>query len=166
MELFFSAFAVVVSIVSLVISYISIREQRNASKSTAAYAYLATAETLLEHHPELFQLHNIDEKLLDECNVSHVELLYLMQSFVSSDLYHRVGQDKDVTLSDYRKNLLSNQKVQKVWKIIIRDRLISPSRFSNEVDKYIERQESLELGHGHRAPNNGMHPTADTKDVM
>src|SRR5215216_2820006 len=139
-EITFSTVALIISGIAVFYTYRSVKEQREASRSTAAYTYLAAAETLLEKYPELFELHNIDPKLSDECDVTPPELLYLMQSFVSSDLYHRLGKDRTVTLTDYRKNLLTNEKVQKVWKLIIRDNLLSPSPFSKKVDSFIKEQ--------------------------
>jgi len=139
-----SGVALVAAFWSAIVSNRAKREQRNAARNAAAYTYLANAEALLKDHGELFQLHNIDEQLLRDCNVTPVELLYLTQSFVSADLYHRIEDYKGIWLSDYRKNLLSNEKVRKVWTLIIRDKLISRSAFTDEVDRYIQRSIELE----------------------
>jgi hypothetical protein len=144
----FSFIAVIISIVSVVITYQSVKEQRRASKNSAAYTYLISAESMLERHPELFELHNIDQRMMDECGISPIELLYLMESFTSADLYHRIEGDKTVQLSEYRKILLSNPKVRTAWSKIIKHRLISDSPFSNEVDKFIAQQEHSQLNGG------------------
>jgi hypothetical protein len=139
-----SYIAIAISIFSLIFAWRSIKEQRRASKNSAAYTYLVSAESMMERHPDLFELHNINSEILEECEITPIELLYLMQSFTSADLYHRIERDKKVQLSDYRKNLLSNPKVQKAWSAIIRHKLVSDSLFSIEVDKFIEQHKSIQ----------------------
>lgn len=138
-----SLVALAISLISAYVAYQAKREQRNASRNSAAYTYMAMAERLLESHPELYQLHNIDQAMIDRCGVTPAALLYLTQSFVSADLYHRIENYEGVWLSEYRKNLLSNEKVQQVWESIIDGRLISPSPFTAEVNRCISEVKKL-----------------------
>jgi len=86
----------------------------------------------------LLKLHNIDKKLLEKCAISSEELIYLIQSSNATELYYQISGQKKIALTQYCKNLISNKKVQKAWKEIIKGKLLTESNFTDAVDKYIE----------------------------
>ena len=48
--------------------------------------------------------------MLDALGITEHEFVYLMQSFNASELYYQIAESKTITLSQYRKTLLSNPK--------------------------------------------------------
>ena len=90
---------------------------------------------------------------MKECEVTHTELLYLIESFSAGDLFHRIDSGKSITLGYYRENLLGNKKVQKVWEKIIKRRFLSDSPFSKAVDNFIAQKN---LNEHNAAPNKSM----------
>jgi hypothetical protein len=135
--LILSVVSLSVAIISAVIAYVSVREQRHLTTNVASYGHLAAVEMLLEKNPELLTLHGIDTFKLDAAEVSPVELVYLAQSFSASDLFHRLNGDKRVQLTSYRMNLLRHPKVQTAWKAFIRERFVSSGPFSDAVDRFV-----------------------------
>lgn len=151
MEIVISLGAAVVSLVSAYIAYRSMGEQKRITKLAASYPYLASAEMLMEKYGDLLELHGVHQSLLDDCKISRIELLYLIESFSAADLYHRIDTGRKVSLSAYRENLLSNVKVQEAWSKIIKGRFLSESSFSKEVDKFIETKRTLQKASEKRA---------------
>lgn len=136
-----------IAIFSLRVSQRSLKEQRHVTKYMAAYTYLASAEAMFSDRPDLMRLHGLELKVLEELEVSTEEVIYLINSFTSAELYHRIEGDWPAELTMYRKNLLDSPTVQKVWEQIIRGRFISDGPFSCAVDDYLVlRKNRLEAG--------------------
>jgi len=130
--------ALIISVASAVIARIALKEQIRVSQLTANYSAVASADASLFNNKDLLELHNINEELLEESGVTHVELLYLADSFQAAELYYRIENNKSVVLNQYRQNQLRNEKVQKAWKGIIRGRFSSYAPFTEAIDKFIE----------------------------
>jgi len=133
--------ALVVSLASAVIAKIALKEQIRVSQLTANYTAVVTADALLFNHKELLSLYNITDELLEKSGVTHIELLYLADSFQAAELYHRIDSNKPVILGKYRENLLRNEKVQKAWKNIIRDKFSSHLPFAEAVSDFIDSEQ-------------------------
>lgn len=73
--------------------------------------------------------------------IKPVELLYLAKSFHAAELYYRIDGKKPVVISEYRKNLLRNDKVRKALKGFIRNRFAHYAPFIETVDEFIDAEE-------------------------
>lgn len=126
-----------IALISARISWRNLKEQKRVTKYAAAYTYLSAAEAMFRESPELMRLHGLDLEVLEELRVSKEEVVYLINSFTGADLYHRIEGNWPAELTTYRKNLLDNPTVQKVWEKIIRKRFVSEGTFSDAVDEYL-----------------------------
>ena len=50
--------------------------------------------------------------------------------------------NKNIELTQYRKNMLQNEKVRIIWKKILMDKMLDEGPFVNAVDDYIEQIET------------------------
>ena len=141
-SLIISGISLVVAIVSATLAYVSVREQQRLSTNITSFSQLASAELLMEKNSDLLKLHNVDPQVLLDNEVTPSELVYVVQSFSAAEFYHRLGRDSVVTLTDYRKNLLKNHKVQMIWKKFVQGRFVACGPFSEAVDDFISNQRS------------------------
>lgn len=135
--------ALIVSVVSAIIAKIALKEQVRVLQLTANYSAIATADALLFNHKELLNLYDVNDELLNECGVTHIELLYLADSFQAAELYYRIDNSNPVILTKYRENFLRNEKIQKAWQKIIRDKFSSYQPFADAVDKFIKSEQTI-----------------------
>lgn len=136
-----SVISLVVAFASAVIAYLSVREQRRLTTNVTSFTQIAALEMLLEKNPQLLLLHNVDPKALEADGIEMVELVYLAQSFAAADFYHRLAGERPVVLTEYRRNMLKNAKVQRVWEHYIRGRFISAGPYTEAVDMYIREMQ-------------------------
>jgi len=107
------------------------------------YLFVAQTEMLMIQNPELLELHNIDEKLLEKHNISPKEVVYLAQSFSAGQLFYLIpGVNKNIELTQYRKNMLQNEKVRIIWKKILMDKMLDEGVFIKAVNDYINQIEN------------------------
>lgn len=111
--------ALLISAGATVIAGLALKEQVRITRITANYSAITTADSLLVKHPELLDLYGIDRELMEKHGVQAIEVLYLAESFHAAELYHRIQNSKSIYLSDYRKNMLRNEKVRKAWEHFI-----------------------------------------------
>ena len=127
----------IIAILAAFIALISLIENRRIAKFTENYSLINQAESVMLEHHELLKLHNITEDMLKECDATPEEVIYLCLSINSSNVSSRI--QKKAILSEYRKNMFTNEKVISIWKKIVRGRLASQdSPFAIALDKYIK----------------------------
>ena len=76
--------------------------------------------------------------------------MYLAESFAASAFYHRLAGDSKVELTEYRKNLVRNPKVQKVWHSLLRGKFAAPGPFSEAVDHFIQELPDQGMSASHK----------------
>jgi hypothetical protein len=135
-----ASLAVLISVLSAYLSRRALDAQISISKNTAFFTQKAAAEEYLALHPELLELHGIEPQMLNELEITEHEFVYLMQSFNAAELYYQIAESKTITLSQYRKTLLSNPKVKIAWQKLIRGKLLTESTFTKAVDAYYDSQ--------------------------
>jgi len=131
-----ASMAVLISVLSAFLARQALDAQLTISKNTAFFTQKAAAEGYLAQHPELLELHGIEPRLLDDLEITEHEFVYLMQSFNAGELYYQISGSKTITLSQYRKTLLSNPKVKVAWEKLIRGKLLTESAFTKAVDAF------------------------------
>ena len=136
LETILASLAVVISVVSAYLSRRALDAQISISKNTAFFTQKAAAEEYLALHPELLELHGIEPRMLDALGITEHEFVYLMQSFNAAELYYQIAESRTITLSQYRKTLLSNPKVKLAWQNLIRGKLLTESAFTKTVDSF------------------------------
>jgi len=131
-----AALAVLISVLSAYLSRRALDAQISISKNTSFFTQKAATETYLAQHPELLKLHGIEPELLAKLDITEHEFVYLMQSFNAAELYYHIADSKVITLTQYRKALLSNPKVKVAWRELIRGKLLTESSFTKAVDAF------------------------------
>jgi hypothetical protein len=134
----------VISVISAIIAARAVRAQRNISAHQAAFSFVVKMSEMLQKEPRLLQMHGVTEAELKAVEASAEELAYLVISFAAGEAHHHMLEGDPVVLGKYRENLLENPKVQRVWTQVIRHRMFSPSKFSEEVDRYIKEKPAAE----------------------
>jgi hypothetical protein len=138
LETYVALFALLISLVSTVISLWTLRAQINISKNSAFFAQKQNAESMFVDFPELLRLHNISDELLAEYDLTPQELVYIVQSLNAAEMFYKIDNIKNIQLSAYRKNFFNNSKVCAAWTHVIKGRLLSESEFTRAIDQYIE----------------------------
>ena len=133
--LYISIFSAIVAVVAALISYHSLSEQRRITAWTKNFDRLYSSELMMQNYPKLLNLHGINEKLLRKCGAAPEEVVYLLLNF-------RAGQEwghlkEKAPLSGYRRQMLENKKVRKIWKNILYKKLIFTGKFAKVVDHYV-----------------------------
>lgn len=133
----------IVAVVAAYLTYHNLIENKRILRYEKNYLFVAQTETLMVQNPELLELHNIDKKFLDRYNISSKEVIYLAQSFSAGQLFYLIpNMNKNIELTQYRKNMLQNEKVRIIWKKILMDKMLDEGPFVNAVDDYIEQIET------------------------
>lgn len=130
--------AVVSALIALASAWVAwqaMRENRNITKHSSNYSYIAQAEAMIRENPDLLALHGVPPGLLKELGLSPAEATYLIHSFTAGDLYYRIQGTG--ALTTYRKVLLECPKVRAAWKHLIRGRFVSEGTFSEAVDAHL-----------------------------
>jgi hypothetical protein len=97
-------------------------------------------EGMLEKRHQLLTLHGITPELLEAHGTDPAEVIYVLMSFRATQESHRLEPKESVVLSEYRKHMLNNQKVARIWRCVLRGRLLFPdqSGFVSAIDRNIE----------------------------
>ena len=131
----------IIAVIAAGISYRYVREQKRVTKINLNITQISEAESLIFKNPKLLELHNVSNDLLKQCDANHEEVCYLLLNFNAAQGEYLVENEKNISLSNYRKNLLNNEKVRKIWKRILRRKMYQKSRFTKAVDEYINEIE-------------------------
>ena len=131
----------IIAVIAAGISYRNLREQKRVAKTILNITQISEAESLIFKNPKLLELHNISNDLLKECDANHEEMCYLLLSFNAAQGEYVIEDKKNISLSNYRKNLLKNEKVRKIWKRILSEKMYQESIFTKAVDEYINEVE-------------------------
>ncbi len=132
-----------ISIASVIIARVALSRQREAQMWVTNYDLLNRARGMLIADPSLLSLLGIDPNEVIKDGITPSELIYIEASMDASSAMHRVS-GKQLTLTEYRKHFIRNQKVRIAWKKYLRDKTFSPSLFTKAVDDYIAKFESCE----------------------
>lgn len=134
-----SIFSTFIAAIAVWISTKAVNEQKRISKITINYSLLSQASSLITANPTLLELHNISLDDLKRINVSEQEVVYVLQSIIAAESYYEIEKPKRVdyhTFSDYRRNILLNQKVRLIWTTFMREKLVFASPFVSAVDEF------------------------------
>ncbi len=134
-----SIFAILSSIVSLIITFNAKKDAVNSAKNNALVMQTKQNEESLVRNPQLLKLYGINLNELEKHNITTDELLFIWSDFRQGEIYHCIeGYKSDNMLTEYRRNFLENQKVQLVFNKFIYGRLISKSNYTNTIKQYID----------------------------
>jgi hypothetical protein len=139
LSIILSVVAVSISILSAFIAKCSLKSQINVSKNAALVSQTQRNEANLAANTELFSLYNIDLNELKQKGITPEELLYIWSDLRQGEIFHRIeGFTKEDMLSDYRTNLLKNEKVQIAFNDFIFGCLMSKSDYTETLKRYID----------------------------
>jgi hypothetical protein len=131
----------VVALYAARIARSAVRSQQNVEKWRVNLDFFARAEEMFLKNPNLVGFHGVDAVQLAADGVTAEEFLYLLYQFDAGDSFYNIGQEDEVTLTSYRRNLLQHPKVRLVWKKYLRHRLFNPTPFVHAVDRYVDEIE-------------------------
>lgn len=132
-----SGLSACVAIFAAYMARTAVHSQRRADRWATNHDLLARASTMLADNPSLLGLHGITTDDLAQDDISVEEFSYVYLSMDAGSAYYQVGGDRQIELTDFRKNFLRNHKVQKIWTRYLRERMFSTGPFAHAVDRYI-----------------------------
>jgi hypothetical protein len=130
----------IVTAMNLYVAFYTRRTLINLNKNTALIYQTQRNEQNLSTNPELLALYNLDLEDLEKAGITSQELLFILSDLRQGEIFHRIEnyKSKDDMLSEYRKNFLSNEKVQIAFIQFIYGRLMSKSEYLDILNKYID----------------------------
>ncbi len=148
MEEWISLVAAFIAVISAVVAYASLKETKRIKVHENSYTSLFNAESLIYNSPNLLELHGITDELLGKYEIEPKEVMYLLHSIragqenarlkeSSASFQWKIWSSKEYELSEYRKNQFSCEKTQKIFNLILKDRLVFGTDFIHAVDKHI-----------------------------
>lgn len=100
-------------------------------KWEANYTYVLDAKKLITDHPEILELHGLPTNLPQELGVTPAQVAYVILDLKAADLYYRIDERDPIKMTDYRLNLLKNDKYRKIARSCLVDgKLLPESRFT------------------------------------
>ncbi len=136
--------ALIIAIIGAVLALLSF----NASKRTAMLQInldlVSKGNDFLCKNLSLLEFHGVNLKELKELNITEEEFIYILNSFYAGQAFYYIQQPiMKVKLSEYRKKMLENPKVQAAWKKIIRPHLIGETKYVKSIDKFYANLKSI-----------------------
>ena len=129
-----SAFAAAVAVL---VSLITWKESKRLAAWTMNFTHLVDAERMLSVKPELLEFHGITKDMMNQCNATPEEIVYLLSSFRAGQEWTKLTGRDAHKLSAYRKNMLDNEKVVNIWQNILYEKIIHSGPFVRAVNQYL-----------------------------
>ncbi len=130
----------IVAVIGATIAYWSLRQERRLAEWIMSYSRLNAAEAMLADYPTLLRLHGITDEMLEAHGVDVNEVVYLLRSFRAGQELSRLRGSNRYKLTPYRETMLSNARVQLIWREFLHGSLVFQSPFTAAVNDYIERR--------------------------
>lgn len=131
--------AVVVALVSAVISYNAWRQQRAAAQLVVNTHFLNDNLKMLTNDPSLLALHGVSAQELAEQDITPAELVYMLNTVYAGQAFFGAGRARRVALSSYRRQMLETPKFERAWRRFIRERLTTRTAFTDAIDRFYDR---------------------------
>ncbi|MBC8296283.1 MAG: hypothetical protein H8E55_10860 [Pelagibacterales bacterium] len=134
-----SILAIFIAISSIIINYYFYLKNRYVSKISKNQDVLTQTQIMMLNNPEFLELHNVTSNELKSCGVNEKEFIYILLTFYAGQTYYYLdGKRRNIQQTPYRRNLFSNPKVKNCWQKIIRDKMISSTKWSESIDDFYE----------------------------
>lgn len=135
--------ALLVSIISFIMAYVSYQSSKRTAMLQVNLDLITKGNDLLKDNFSLLELHGVNLEKLKKLNVTKDEFIYILNSFYAGQAFHYINQSPfRVKLTNYRKIMLDNPKVEIAWKEIIRTNLIGVTKYVKAIDKYYKNKEA------------------------
>jgi len=142
--LLINVLSVFAAVAAVIIARRAVGSQHHVQGWAVNHALLMRAAEFLVTNPELLQLHGITTENLSQDGISIEEFVYTYMNLDAGAALYKISGDKDVTLTQFRKNFIRNPKVRTMWKKYLRENLFSSTPFSLAVDAYLAEVESAQ----------------------
>jgi len=142
----FSILAIIISIVSVIITIRLYRDNKRTSiyqvnldlRHESEKLFLDSDEPLFD---KLLSLHGIDpKKFKEDDKISREEFYYILTSLRAAEAYYIMRNKRGKKLTEYREKFLKNKKVRHVYEEYLKDKLIANPVFLKMVDSFYEKQ--------------------------
>lgn len=131
--------AVLISLASLLSTIYLTKKSKHISLTQMNAQLLFDVESNMDG--SLLMLHNISNEVLKNNNITELEAVYIIRSFRAASAYY-VLADTGQKLSEYRKNLLLNDKVKFMYENILKEKFLDQSVFLIKlIDQFYQSNE-------------------------
>lgn len=115
---------------------------RFTQKWLANHEMLGRTQLMLMDDPELLRVHGIQLDELSKDGISPREFVYIVAHLDAGSALHRIGGEKEVSLTQYRQHFLRQTKVRAIWKKYLRARMFNETPFTKAVDAFIAKMDA------------------------
>ena len=137
----FSFVAIVISVVSLIISIFIYSETKRINRYQLNIGLQYESEKMLKDYSNLIKLHNIDPEEIKKDSITVEEFYYIFSSLRASEAYYIVNDNADA-ISKFRTHFLNNEKVELVYTKYLKNKLICSPVFVNLIDQFYSHKNS------------------------
>ncbi len=133
--------ALIVALIGTAIALMSYRSSQRTAMLQVNLDLILKGNEQLGKNINLLGLHGVDEIDVKKLNISEAEFLYILNSFYAGQAFYYIKQPFcRIKLSEYRKKMLENPKVEATWKEVIRPNLIGETSYVKAIDKFYAQQ--------------------------
>jgi hypothetical protein len=139
-----SIIAALISLASIIIASRLVKKQASVQAWITNHQLLNTTAGMLIANQDLLKILGIEPEEIAKDGITPSEIVFIITSLDASSARQTISGNRRVTLTEFRKNFLRNDKVRTAWKKYLKDKTFDSSPWTEAVDAYIADFESTE----------------------